>query len=69
MPDGILSAVTETAKAAAEIASAVKQRDAEKNTPNERSNAQAADLQKVRDAAAKAEQSPDTTAIDKLTQA
>lgn len=64
----IVKAVEEGLAAVAAVAGEVKQRDAEENTAAQESNAAAAELQKVRDQAAQAEQSQDPAAIDKLTQ-
>lgn len=49
------------------VSTEVTQRDAEKNTVQQRSNAQAADMQKLRDESARAINSPDQTEIDRMT--
>lgn len=64
---GVIATIEAGLKAAEAIAKASKQRDAEKNTAEQRSNAEAKDLQAVRDTAVQAEQNPDQSDINRMT--
>lgn len=67
MFSSIIAALKEFFGATKAVSTEITQRDAEKNTTSQQSNATAASLQKVRDQAVAAEQNPDQTDINRMT--